>query len=287
MTRWSIGEGRSLDLQRTAVMGILNVTPDSFSDGGRFINVDSAVAHAFQMLEQGADLLDVGGESTRPGADAVGADEEMSRVVPVIEEITRRTDAPISVDTSKAAVANAALSAGATIVNDISGLEADSRMAGIIAEHGAGVVLMHMRGSPRTMQSHASYENLCEEVAGELQRSIEGALSAGIALERVVIDPGIGFSKTPKQNLEIIKNLGALLSALGRPVLVGPSRKSFIGAVTGAPVHDRLPGTLAAVVYSVLAGARVVRVHDVAKTTQALQVVEAIQDTGDSSTGSD
>jgi dihydropteroate synthase len=276
-TGWRVGRDREVDLRRTQVMGIVNVTPDSFSDGGAYLDPEAAAVHGEALVAEGADLLDVGGESTRPGAPAVDAEEEIRRVVPVIEALARRTGVPLSVDTTKAAVAEAALNAGATVVNDVSGLDADPDLAAVVARHGAGLVLMHMRGTPRTMQTEVAYGDLVGEVIAGLEDALSRAEAAGVAPEQVAVDPGIGFAKTAGQSLYLLRQTGALLT-LGRPILVGPSRKSFIGHVTGEPVERRLPGTLAAVVAAILGGARIVRVHDVAQTVQAVRVADAILD---------
>jgi dihydropteroate synthase len=259
------------------VMGILNVTPDSFSDGGRYFEPRAAVERALRMAEEGADLLDLGGESTRPGSAAVPAEEEIRRVVPVLERLGARGFAlPISVDTSKAQVAREALRAGAALVNDVRGLS-DPALAEAVAEAGVPVVLMHMRGTPADMQSRAVYGDVAAEVAGELRQAMARAAAAGIPAERTILDPGIGFAKTHEHSLELLARLGEL-RALGRPLLVGPSRKSFIGHVTGAPVEERLPGTLAAVAAAVLAGVEMVRAHDVAEARQAARLAAAIRD---------
>ena len=259
------------------VMGVLNLTPDSFSDGGRFLDPEAAVARARALAEEGADLVDVGGESTRPGAPSVPAAEEIRRVVPVLERLRAAGfPVPISVDTSKPEVARAALAAGAAMVNDVSAL-ADPALASVVAEAGVPVVLMHMRGTPRDMQDRASYRDVVAEVRDELGAALARAVRAGVDPARVVLDPGIGFAKTPAQSLEVLARLREL-GALGRPLLVGPSRKSFIGHVTGAAVGDRLPGTLAAVAAGVLNGAAFVRVHDVAAARQAARVAAAIRD---------
>jgi dihydropteroate synthase len=259
------------------LMGIVNATPDSFSDGGRFLDAEAAVAQALRLAEEGADLVDVGGESTRPGAPAVPEEEEIARVVPVIERLRARGfPVPISVDTSKGAVGRAALRAGADLVNDVRGL-ADPDLARAVAEAGVPVVLMHMRGTPADMAERAVYRDVAGEVAAELAGSMERATRAGVARDRILLDPGIGFAKTAEQSLELLARLGPL-RALGRPLVVGPSRKSFIGKVTGAPVEARLPGTLAAVAAAVLAGAEVVRVHDVGPARQAALVAAAIRD---------
>jgi dihydropteroate synthase len=259
------------------LMGIVNATPDSFSDGGLHLDPDAAVARALRLAEEGADLVDLGGESTRPGAPAVPAEEEIRRVVPVIERLRARGfPLPISVDTWKGEVARAALSAGADLVNDVTGL-ADPDLGRAVAEAQAPVVLMHMRGTPADMQSRAVYADVAGEVAAELRAALSRADAAGIARDRIVLDPGIGFAKTAEQSVELLARIGEL-RALGRPLLVGPSRKSFIGKLTGAPVEDRLPGTLAAVVACVLAGVELLRVHDVAPCRQAARLAAAIRD---------
>jgi len=259
------------------VMGVLNVTPDSFSDGGRYVDPGAAVDRALRMAEEGADLLDLGGESTRPGSPAVPAEEEIRRVVPVLERLAACGYAlPVSIDTSKAEVAREALRAGAALVNDVRGL-ADPRLAEVVAAAGVPVVLMHMRGTPADMQSRAVYGDVVAEVADELGQALARAAAAGIPAERTILDPGIGFAKKAEHSLEILARLGEL-RALGRPLLVGPSRKSFIGHVTGAPVEERLPGTLAAVAAAVLAGAEMVRAHDVAEARQAARLAAAIRD---------
>ncbi len=256
------------------IMGIVNVTPDSFSDGGRWADPEAAVAHALSLAEEGADLVDLGGESTRPGAPEVPADEELRRVVPVIERLRARGfSLPISVDTSKGQVGRAALAAGADLVNDVRAL-ADPDLARAAAEAGAAVVLMHSRGPSA---SRAAYGDVVAEVKAELAAALARAEAAGVARERTILDPGLGFAKTPAHSLALLGALPAL-RALGRPLLVGPSRKSFLGAVTGAPVDRRLPGTLAAVTAAVLGGAEWVRVHDVAPAREAARVAAAIRD---------
>lgn len=262
---------------RTHIMGILNVTPDSFSDGGSHPGVEEAVGHALRMVEEGADFIDVGGESTRPGAEPVTEAEEMRRVLPVIESLARRTDTPISVDTRKAAVAEAALGSGATIVNDVSGLFGDDRMAGTVGRSGGSVVLMHMKGTPATMQLDPRYTDLIGEISGFLRAGIAAAREAGI--RQVIVDPGLGFGKTVSDNLEILDRLGELRD-LDCPIMVGPSRKSFIGALLGLPVDQRLEGTAGAVAVAVMNGARLVRVHDVAPAKRLLTVVDAVLKSG-------
>jgi dihydropteroate synthase len=258
------------------LMGVVNVTPDSFSDGGRFLEPDAAVARAERLAEEGADLVDLGGESTRPGSAAVDEAEEARRILPVVARLRARGfRLPISLDTRRASVARAGLAAGADLVNDVSGL-ADPALARVVAEAGVPVVLMHMRGTPATMQAQASYADLLGEVAAELRAAMARAAAAGIPEERVILDPGIGFAKTTAQNVELLARVGEL-RALGRPLLVGPSRKRFVGELTGAPVEDRLPGTLAAVTACVLAGVEWLRVHDVAAARQAALVAAAIR----------
>ena len=258
-------------------MGIVNATPDSFSDGGRFLARDAAIAHAERLLAEGADLLDVGGESTRPGAPEVPVAEELARVVPVVAGLRERgVTAPISVDTRRAEVARAALDAGADLVNDVSAL-ADPALLRLVAERGVPAVLMHMRGTPADMASRAAYRDVVAEVAAELEAALARAVAGGVAEERLILDPGLGFAKTAAQSLALLAALPRL-RVRGRPLLVGPSRKSFIGAATGAAVEERLPGTLAAVTACVLAGVELVRVHDVAATRQAALVAAAIRD---------
>ncbi len=259
------------------LMGVVNATPDSFSDGGRYLDPGAAVEHALRLAEEGADLVDVGGESTRPGAPAVPADEEIARVVPVIERLRARGfPLAISVDTSKGAVGRAALAAGADLVNDVTALS-DPDLARACAEAGAPVVLMHTRGTPADMASRATYGDVVADVGRELQAALARAEAAGVARDRTILDPGIGFAKTAAHSVELLARIDEL-RALGRPLLVGPSRKSFIGKLTGADVADRLPGTLAAVVACVLAGVELLRVHDVAAARQAARVAAALRD---------
>lgn len=258
------------------IMGIVNTTPDSFSDGGRFLALADAVAAAERMAEEGADLVDLGGESTRPGAPAVPDEEEIRRVVPVVERLRGRGfNLPISVDTSKGAVARAALAAGADLVNDVRAGE-DPALLAAVAAAGAPLVLMHSRGPSTDMQSRATYGDVVAEVIAELRAAVARAEAAGVARERILLDPGLGFAKTAAQSLALLGRLDAL-RALGMPLLVGPSRKSFIGQVTGAAVGDRLPGTLAAVTACVLAGVEIVRVHDVPEARQGADVAAAIR----------
>jgi dihydropteroate synthase len=258
------------------IMGIINVTPDSFSDGGLFLDPERAIRHARELLAGGADLLDIGGESTRPGARAVTAEEELARVAPVIAGM-RGDGAPISIDTSKLAVAEAALEAGAEIVNDVTALRAEPELAGLCAQRDCGLVLMHMRGTPRTMQESPTYDDVVEDVKAFLAERIEFATAAGVAEERIWIDPGIGFGKTVDHNLELLRRLREIRE-LGRPIVIGTSRKSFLGKLTGREVDERLGGTVASNVLALRAGADVFRVHDVAEVDQALRVAEAILD---------
>jgi dihydropteroate synthase len=264
------GAGREIPLDRTRVMGIVNVTPDSFADGGRWLAAEAAVAHGLALAEQGADILDVGGESTRPGAAAVPLDEELRRVVPVVRELARQTTVPVSVDTSKAEVARQALAAGACLVNDVTALAGDPAMRAVVAAAGAGAVLMHMRGTPRDMQREPRYDDVVAEVQAALAEHLAAACRAGIARASLLVDPGIGFGKTLQHNLALLAGLPRL-AALG-PVLVGASRKRFVGELTGAPVEARLAGSLAAAVWCAQQGAAVVRVHDVRETCDALRV---------------
>jgi dihydropteroate synthase len=269
-------DGRRLELgPSTRVMGILNVTPDSFSDGGQFDDPEVAFRHAIRMIEDGADVVDVGGESTRPGAGSVDIDEETRRVVPVIDRIRRETEAIVSVDTVKPEVAVAALEAGADIVNDVTGLR-DPRMASAAAAAGAPVVVMHMRGTPRTMQADTHYDDLMGEIAGFLRETVEKAVEAGISGDKILLDPGIGFGKSRAGNLEILRRLPSL-GDLGKPLLVGASRKSFIGKTLDLPVTDRLDGSLAVGALVAWMGAHVVRVHDVAETVRAVRMIDAIR----------
>ena len=258
------------------VVGVVNVTPDSFYDGGRWARADAAVAHGLDLAAQGADWLDVGGESTRPGSQPISADEECARVLPVIEALAKQCPLPLSVDTRRSEVAEAALARGATIVNAVSGLR-DARIAEVCAAHGATLVLNHMRGEPATMQRAPRYTDVVREVAQELLADAAAAEAAGVARERIWLDPGIGFGKHPRHSLALIARLPELV-ALGYPVLVGPSRKSFLGELTGLPPAERLPGTLAAATACVLGGASALRMHDVAAARQAVDVAAAIRD---------
>ena len=268
--------GRRLVLDRPLVMGVLNVTPDSFSDGGLYLDPGAAVKHALEMVDEGADLIDIGAESSRPGAEPVSEAEELSRLVPVVQEVCRRVSVPVSVDTTKAAVARQALDAGAAIINDISALLADPAMAGAVAKAGAGLVLMHMQGTPQTMQRAPRYGDIVAEVREFLRARMQAAVEAGIAAGQILLDPGIGFGKNLEQNLILLDRLDAF-QTLGRPILVGVSRKAFIGEVLGRRAGDRLLGTAAAVAAAVLRGAGVVRVHDVRAMQDVVRVIDAIQ----------
>ena len=266
---------RRLSLERALVMGILNVTPDSFSDGGRYLDASAAVDHAAHMVAEGADVIDVGGESTRPGAVEVAAADEIARVVPVVDAIVSGTGAPVSIDTTKAAVARAALDAGAVIVNDVSAMRADPAMPGLVAESGAGIVLMHMLGNPRTMQANPTYGNVVTEVRDALVAWAADALAAGVPDAAIVLDPGIGFGKTPEHNLQLLRGIPTLCEP-GFPVLIGASRKSFIGTALELPVLERLEGTAATTAWSVANGASIVRVHDVKQMVRVVRMTEAI-----------
>lgn len=283
---WHISGGRTLPIgERTLVMGVLNVTPDSFSDGGEFLSLDSALAHAEQMIAEGADIIDVGGESTRPGGAAiVSAEEELKRVLPVIEKLAKRSGVPISIDTTKASVARAALDAGASIVNDISALRFDSQIADEVAKSGAGLVLMHSRGTPGALHGLVPVADIIAEVTSSLRSSIAMAEQRGVKRESMVIDPGIGFGKSQEQNIELIAKLDQLIAAFpDLPVLIGTSRKSFIGRILAdangntAPAEERLHGSMASLTAAVLKGAHIVRVHDVNAAVETAHVVDAVR----------
>lgn len=269
---WRIG-GRVLDLSRPLIMGIVNVTPDSFSDGGRFLDPEAAQAQARRLIEEGADILDIGAESTRPGAADVPADVEIARILPQLRAL-RPLGVPLSVDTSKPAVMRAALAAGAAIVNDVRALQAPEAVEAV-RDSDCGLVLMHMQGAPRTMQANPHYDDVVREVGDFLQARVAALTQAGIVAERIVVDPGFGFGKTVAHNYTLLRELGAL-AARGRPVLAGLSRKSMLGAVTGRAVGDRVMASVAAALLAVERGARIVRVHDVAATRDALQVRAAL-----------
>jgi len=268
--------------ERTLVMGVLNVTPDSFSDGGRLAGVEAAVARGLRMFEEGADWVDVGGESTRPGAFPVAEDEEIRRVVPVVEGLRQRGAGPLSVDTTKSSVAGAALDAGGDLVNDVSAFGYDPAMATLVAGRGVPAVLMHLRGGFAEVHRAPAYQDVMGEIVAELRTALDRAQRAGVARELLVLDPGIGFSKDAEHSLEALRRLGEM-ETLDRPVLVGPSRKSFIGRVLDLPVERRLMGTAAAVAACVLQGAHVVRVHDVREMVEVVRVADAIR--GDAAAG--
>ena len=263
--------------KKTYVMGILNVTPDSFSDGSIYFDRSKAVDHALKMAEEGADIIDIGGESTRPGSEAVPLEEELKRTIPVIEEISKKINIPISIDTYKSEVASRALESGASIVNDISGLRFDPEMPAIIAKYKVPVVVMHIKGRPKSMQENPVYEALIPEIMDYLRISLRLAGKFGVPENMIIIDPGIGFGKTLEHNLEIINNLSQFAS-LEKPILIGPSRKAFIGKILGdAPAGERLEGTAAAVAISIINGANLVRVHDVKKMAKVVKVADAIK----------
>jgi len=280
--QWHLPD-RVWDLRRPRLMAILNVTPDSFFDGGKYQGVDAALARAERALEQGADLLDIGGESTRPGAPAVDASEECRRVLPVLEALARRFSVPLSIDTLKPMVAENAIKSGACIVNDVTGLE-HPEMGALVARTGVSLVLMHMRGTPATMQQYTHYQDLMADVVGELGSRLNGALALGIPRSRIALDPGIGFAKTASDNLVLLRRLG-VLHCLGCPVLVGASRKSFLGKLFGFGPEDRLEGSLAAAAAAVMAGAGIVRAHDVEATRRIIDVTAGIRDATETVTG--
>ncbi len=293
LARWNepahdltLPNGRMLPLgERVHVMGIVNVTPDSFSDGGLFLDRDAAIDHGLRLADEGADVLDVGGESTRPGAAPVSADDETERVVPVVEALAAKTDVPVSVDTSKASVARRALDAGAQIVNDVAAGRFDDELLPLVATHGAPVVLMHMRGEPRTMQKDPRYEDVVREVAAFLDERADAAVAAGVTRDKILVDPGFGFGKTREHNLVLLRRLHEF-RCLGFPILAGTSRKSFIGSTLGdLPVEERLEGTAATVALAVANGASVVRVHDVREMARVVRMVEAVQAATEPATG--
>jgi dihydropteroate synthase len=271
-----------LPLDRTVVMGVLNVTPDSFSDGGLWLDPGAAVDHALDMVEAGAAIIDIGGESTRPGAQDVSESEELKRVLPVIERLVQRTSALISIDTRKPAVARRAFAAGASILNDVSGEEADPAMDVLAAETGAAIVVMHSRGRPSTMRMLAAYDDVVGHVKAFLASRAAVLVERGVSEDAIVLDPGFGFAKTPEQNLVLLNALGSIVG-LGYPVLSGTSRKSFIGKVLDLPEDERIEGSIATAVWAIAKGARLLRVHDVAATVRAARVTEAILEARDTS----
>ncbi|MCE5333789.1 MAG: dihydropteroate synthase [Desulfobacteraceae bacterium] len=269
---------KTLELgRRTLIMGIVNITPDSFSDGGRYFDFERARAHAFELLDQGADILDIGGESTRPGSESVPQDVELQRVIPLIRAIREKSDIPVSVDTNKAAVAREAISAGADIINDISSLRFDPDMARVAADTGAPLVLMHMLGVPKTMQKAPSYASLFSEIIAFLEERIRFAVASGVEREQIIIDPGIGFGKTVAHNLAIIRDLGAF-GLLDRPILLGVSRKRFIGAVLNREEGERELGTAVANCFGIAGGAHILRTHEVAFHREASKMADAVRD---------
>lgn len=271
---------RVLDLSsRTHLMGVLNVTPDSFSDGGRFFKLEEAIKQGLKLTEEGVDMIDIGGESTRPGSEPVTIEEELRRVIPVIEELAKRIDLPISIDTYKSGVAKEALDSGALMVNDISGLRYDPEMKKVIAEYDVPLVLMHIKGTPKNMQENPKYENLLEDIKSYLNQSISIAEEAGIGEDKIIIDPGIGFGKTLDDNLKILKNLVEFKS-LGKPVMIGVSRKSFIGKILDLPTDERLEGSLASMAAAIMNGANILRVHDVKESKRVAKLVDAILKSG-------
>jgi dihydropteroate synthase len=278
MHEWHLSD-RVLSIgRRPLVMGIVNVTPDSFSDGGQHFSWEAGVRHGLELIEQGADLLDIGGESTRPGAVPVALEEELARVAPVVSKLARRTAVPLSVDTSKAEVARQCLAAGARIVNDVTALAGDGDMAEVVRLSGAGVILMHMQGTPATMQAEPHYDEVVADVRRFLAERLRAATSRGIAGEKIILDPGIGFGKTLTHNLTLLARLDEFQD-LGRPVCLGVSRKGFLGKVLGRPVEERLAGALAAVCYAMSRGAvQVVRVHDVRDTKDAVTLFAALSE---------
>jgi len=256
-------------------MGIVNVTPDSFSDGGRFLQRQAAIAHALALAEEGADLLDIGGESTRPGAQPVDEAEEMRRVIPVIEQLAQTIRIPLSIDTTKPAVAHAALAAGASVVNDVAAHRRNPGMAEVVAGFRAGYICMHAQGEPATMQAHPAYGDVVDEVGGFFRERLAALPSQGVRPEQIVFDPGIGFGKTPEHNLRLLAQLSSFTRA-GRPLLLGVSRKSFLAKFSGANPNERLPASLACATLAIQSGVNLVRVHDVAATVQAVRMAEAI-----------
>lgn len=261
--------------KRTLVMGIVNVTPDSFSDGGRFFDAEKAIEQAKLLASQGADIIDIGGESTRPGSESVTLGEEMRRVIPVIEGISEEVSIPISIDTCKSEVAKNALDKGASMINDISAMRSDSKIVDAALDHDAPIILMHMKGTPKNMQSNPSYTSVMGEIKEFLRDRVEFAISKGLERDSIIVDPGIGFGKTIEHNYEIIRKLSEL-KELELPILIGPSRKSFIGNTLGTDVEDRLEGTLATITMCVMNGADMVRVHDVKEVLRVVRITDAI-----------
>jgi dihydropteroate synthase len=277
MNAWRL-RGRDLPLgSRCLVMGIVNVTPDSFSDGGRFLQADAAIAHGLELVRQGADLLDIGGESTRPGSQPIPLDEELRRVLPVVTALAEQTSVPISIDTSKAEVASACLQAGAHLVNDVTGLTGDPRMAEVVRDFGAGVIVMHMQGNPLSMQVAPHYDDVVADLIRYFTERIQTLTTFGIPLEAIALDPGIGFGKTREHNITLLARL-AKFRDLGRPVCLGVSRKGFLGKLLDRPLEERLAGSLAAAAYALAQDAvQILRVHDVAETADLVRVWETLR----------
>lgn len=274
---WQIGESQYRADGVPLFMGILNVTPDSFSDGGQFQTVESAISQARQLLQSGADIIDIGGESTRPGAEPVSQEVELQRTIPVIKELASETNVPISIDTTKAEVARQALEAGATVVNDISGMMFDERMLPVCAEYQASLCVMHIKGTPQTMQDSPRYEDVVADVTEHLARRLEACADLGIDLNRICVDPGIGFGKTADHNLQLMQHIEVMRAALGRPVLVGHSRKRFLAKLLGRPVEERMAGSIGVSVALAQNGADVLRVHDVAACRDAVVAWRAVR----------
>jgi dihydropteroate synthase len=272
--RYRFGEFEYDLASRTHIMGILNVTPDSFSDGGSYLDLEQAVVQGLKLAEDGADFIDIGGESTRPGSEPVSIEEEIRRVAPVVKILSKKINIPLSVDTYKSATAEAALRAGAVIVNDISAMTFDRTMAAVVKKYQASIVLMHMKGKPKTMQENPTYENVTKEVKQFLSERLIAAKEAGI--EQMIIDPGIGFGKKLEHNIQLLRELKSF-SEIGYPVLVGPSHKAFLGAILNLPVHERLEGTAASVTNAILNGANIIRVHDVKEMKRVSMVTDALK----------
>ncbi|MBU4485251.1 dihydropteroate synthase [bacterium] len=267
---------KTFDFRTPIIMGILNVTPDSFSDGGKYSNQTLAVKHAIRMISDGADIIDIGGESSRPGSDQVDADEEIARTIPIIREIRAKSDSPISIDTMKSQVAKAALEAGADMINDVSGLRHDKDMVRLVAESNVPVCIMHMLGTPKTMQEKVFYKDVIEDIYNFFTKAIDNAVNAGVKKEKIILDPGIGFGKNLEHNLKILNHLDRFKD-LGLPILIGPSRKFFIGAILDLPANERIEGTLASLAVAIERGADILRVHDVLQVSRFKRVFEEIR----------
>lgn len=269
--------GKNFDFEnKTYTMGILNLTPDSFSDGGSYIDIEAAIERAKKMVEEGADIIDVGAESTRPGATSVSEELELKRILPVVKRLVTEIDLPISIDTYKSSVAEECIKAGAHIINDIKGLKGDSNMAKVIAKYGVYVIIMHIKGEPETMQKNPKYDNIIKDIKESLEESVDIAIKEGVSPEKIILDPGIGFGKTFENNLEIIKKL-CELKKLEYPILIGASRKGFIGDILNTPPLDRLEGNLAVAAISSYNGASIIRVHEVRETVKTLKIIDAIK----------